>query len=201
MPPKIRTIKIRKFFNGTSLSQKERTQSWYPSWILFNNGSSFYDGNWISIHCVSRLPLALHHLSNSWVPYFFYIWCPRMHDSLRSSSMIFHVVSNSSNLFSRLEFIGVFNFWTDARTQKYFYLKIFYTKIFGFAVDVVCTCMFFCTPWLCFLEDCSYTLCTGGDFEPTPSLTKKYSCTSWCVCVCMCLCLHTTIWWQPQVAV
>ena len=59
------------------------------------------------------------------------IWFPRIHDSLYSSSIIFHVVANSSNFFPRLEFIGVFNFQTDARIRKYFYPKISYTKNFG----------------------------------------------------------------------
>ena len=31
----------------------------------------------------------------------------------------------------------------------------------------------FCTPLLCISRSHSYTLCTGGHFEPTPSLTKE----------------------------
>ena len=34
--------------------------------------------------------------------------------------------------------------------------------------------LIYCTPLLCFSDNCSYILCTGGDFEPAPSLTKKY---------------------------
>ena len=106
-------IKKSKIFQWYILvAKKERTQSGYPSWKMFNNNSLFYGGNWISIHHVSRLPLA---------PY----WCPQMHDSLRSSSMIFHVIASSSNLFPHLEFIGVFNFRIGARIRKYFYPKIF----------------------------------------------------------------------------
>ena len=66
-PPKIRKLKPRKFFGATSSSQKEQTQSGYPLYQMFKNTSSFHHGNWISIYCVSRLCLALHHLSNSWI--------------------------------------------------------------------------------------------------------------------------------------
>ena len=43
--PKIRKFKTQKIFDGTSLLQKERTQSGYPSLQMFNNNSSFHDGN------------------------------------------------------------------------------------------------------------------------------------------------------------
>ena len=101
LPPKVQKLKTQKIIYSTSLSQKERTQTRYLLWQMFNNNSSFHDGNWISIYRVSWLFLALHHLSNSRIPYFFVccIWCPRMHDSVHSSSMIFYAVANSSNLF------------------------------------------------------------------------------------------------------
>ena len=73
-------------------------------------------------HCTTS-PIAGSH-------FFLYIWCPRMHDSLRSSSMIFHVVANNSNVFPCLEIIGVFNFRTDTCIRNFFHLKFFYTKIF-----------------------------------------------------------------------
>ena len=68
-------------------------------------------------HCTTS-PIAGSHIS-------LHIWCPRMHDSLRSSSMIVHVLVNNNNLFPCLEIIGVFNFRTDARIQKFFDAKIF----------------------------------------------------------------------------
>ena len=54
-----------------------------------------------------------------------------MHDFLRSSSMIVHVLVNNNNLFPCLEIIGVLNFRTDARIRKFFDAKISYPKIFG----------------------------------------------------------------------
>ena len=66
-----------------------------------------------------------------------YIWCPRMHDSLRSSSLILHVVAKNSNLFPCLEIIGVFNFRIDARIWKFFTWKFSDTKIFSFTVFIV----------------------------------------------------------------
>ena len=74
-------------------------------------------------HCTTS-PIAGSHIS-------LYIWCPRMHDSLRSSSIIFHVVANNNNLFPCLEIIGVFNFRTDARIRKFLDAKISYPKFFG----------------------------------------------------------------------
>ena len=74
-------------------------------------------------HCTTS-PIAGSHIS-------LHIWCPRMHDSLRSSSMIVHVLVNNNNLFPCLEIIGVFNFRTDARIRKFFDAKISYPKIFG----------------------------------------------------------------------
>ena len=38
----------------------------------------------------------------------------------------------------------------------------------------------FCTPLLCFSGSHFYALCRGGHYEPAPSLTNKYYCTSWC---------------------
>ena len=73
-------------------------------------------------HCTTS-PIAGSYIS-------LYIWCPQIHDSLRSSSIIFHAVANSSSFFPHLEFIGVFNFWTDTCIRKYFYAKISYMKIF-----------------------------------------------------------------------
>ena len=73
-------------------------------------------------HCTTS-PIAGSHIS-------LHIWCPRMHDSLRSSSMIVHVLVNNNNLFPCLEIIGVFNFRTDARIRKFFDAKISYPKIF-----------------------------------------------------------------------
>ena len=40
-------------------------------------------------------------------------------------------------------------------------------------------CKVFAVLSLVFSRICSYTLCTGGHYEPAPSLTKKYYCTSW----------------------
>ena len=40
-------------------------------------------------------------------------------------------------------------------------------------------CKPFCISLLWFLWTCSYTLCTGGHFEPSPSLLKKRYHTSW----------------------
>ena len=74
-------------------------------------------------HCTTS-PMAGSHIS-------LYIWCPRIHDSLRSSCMVFHVVANNTNLLPCSEIIGVFNFRTDARTRKIFYTKISHTNIFG----------------------------------------------------------------------
>ena len=99
--------------------------------MVNNNNYSFHDGNWISIHRVSKLPLALHHHSNSWILYYFVYMCPQMHRSLWSSSTIFHVVTNNSNLFPCLEIIGIFNFCADAHIWKKFTQRYFYTKILG----------------------------------------------------------------------
>ena len=74
-------------------------------------------------HCTTS-PIAGSHIS-------LHIWCPRMHDSLRSSSMIVHVLVNNNNIFLCLEIIGVFNFRTDARIRKFLEAKISYPKIFG----------------------------------------------------------------------
>ena len=175
IPPKIWKLRTQKIFYCTSSSQKGRTQSGYPSWKMFNNNSSFHDGNWLSIRRVSRLPLTLHHLSNSWISYFFAYGVLDYTTPFTFFRWSFMWFANNSNLFSCLEIIDIFNFRTNARIQNFICSKISCLKIFGFMVcpffaRSTFICRVFNTHLPCFhcplcvrssLVQCSFSMCSA----------------------------------------